>query len=399
MAHACFLLALCLAAADAPAPQSSRAIQYQVQVMEMADPQWRGAFHARLEPVTKTGTPTVWTAAAVVAPNLAGAARTRLGDWAIRAVPGQTARIFRGTERPYLARPATHGARPQVDIIHDGFTAAMTCQSVIDQGIVAHVSLADTRFDSFTTVACPEQTRNASGDTLTRIAPYQVATVDSKTVEGDWMIPTDGVLVLSLGLRSTKGENGEPLVRERLAVVSARAVDADVPQPIAPPAPPRPATVDRSARVAEFSSVSSASPPPPPAVIALALTLASPMTRPIMAPPLPELPSRSLPVPIGPDGAVVPLPPLPEEPVPADDSADPKPTPQLRPPTVAPQPPQDRALNGRWAAPRDSAAARASLQPGAPAARTITIPIRVPLTGPRTIEIRATIVPAGSQPR
>jgi len=125
------------------------------------------------------------------------------------------------------------------------------------------------------------------------------------TLEGEWLIPNDGVLVASLGAHTLDDGHGKAIVRERLILVEAS------------PVPPR-TTVDltqAASRVFTF--------------VTPARTATIPM--PARAP---AMPSRSLPIARHADGTPAPLPPLPEAQVPPTSipgTSEPCATPQTAP--------------------------------------------------------------------
>jgi hypothetical protein len=138
-------------------------------------------------------------------------------------------------------------------------------------------------------------------------------------VAGEWLIPNDGALLVSLGAFTVSDQDGKATVRERLALIEAECVALPV-SPTAAAAvsvPPWPRPV-----AAGYSTTTSAPIAPPVTWL--------PNTLPKIALPVP---SRSLPLPMNAEGHEVSLPPLPEDhapPTAMPGSSDPCATPQTR---------------------------------------------------------------------
>jgi hypothetical protein len=140
-------------------------------------------------------------------------------------------------------------------------------------------------------------------------AQYQVPEIVKDNYKGEWLIPEDSALVLSMGPRTVAGPLNIAQVRERVLIVIARHV----------------LTEDEEARI-ELEPLQQAGFSRPP--------VESPEPKPWM--PTPTAPSRALPQSAGVDGS---LPPLPDDTMhvtPESGEVDPKPTPQMRAPEKKP---------------------------------------------------------------
>ena len=194
--------------------------------------------------------------------------------------------------------------------------------------------------------ACPEAKYPASctGGLLALPAPrpivddvryfVEVPEIGSQEIAGEWLIPKDGILLVSFGPHTIADKDGKAVIRERLAIVEADEAEADAVGPA--PAP----------RAAMWG---------PPAIMAAPIPAAPPMifgdadpggrARPAVPHPaapaaaMPPMPSRSIPQGYHSDGKAADLPPLPPDEADhdeADDSAEPRPSPQTKAPRQQP---------------------------------------------------------------
>ena len=163
--------------------------------------------------------------------------------------------------------------------------------------------------------ACCDESKAKTDDAARRTSfvpetpQVQIPEVGRGAAAGEWLIPDGEVLIVAFGPHTVADAEGKAVVREHLAVISAE--------------------------VAEDATDAVATPPPPQAGIEPAFRPAGEARpeAPRTAAALPELPSRTLPQGIHADGTPAPLPTLPEDEAPAtaaDESAEPRPTPQTR---------------------------------------------------------------------
>ena len=186
----------------------------------------------------------------------------------------------------------------------------------LDQGVLACVVLDESRVAAVHQVAlsenvgakacCASDAAPACGKIASRI---EIPEVVHAAVGGEWLIPNDGVLVLSLGVQTTADAAGRAVVAERLVLIEASAPgDDDVVQ--AALSPPLPDVVSRREAAAAAAGI--------------------PM-------PMPAMPDRSLPQALNAEGQPMPLPPLPE------DRAAPSSLPGSAEPCASPQGSQRKA--------------------------------------------------------
>jgi hypothetical protein len=365
-------------------PRSERAevaITYTVRILEMEGVEWRQAVFARLTPVTRQGPATVWTATRDVRERLI---QNRCKDGAthilqaprIIARTGVPAHMSIRSNRQFVSQVAWNGedsapsAKPEK--VRTGCLATMTGRK-IDQGILIQLVLEDCQIRAVHRVslgrasspgaspgareACCEAERKsdvcqvelnlewsgrspstacAKDASVTKAKAGDIRTVDLEIPEiggheiaGEWLIPNDGILLVSFGPHTAANEDGKAVVRERLGIIEAEAAPGGViPAAIRTLTPlpvPRPEAPDATA---------------------LPQSLPAPVTTVPM--PVPKLPARSIPQGVHADGKPAGLPPLPpdehDEPAVSTESSEPRPSPQLKKQQQA-RPASDQGMN------------------------------------------------------
>ncbi len=66
------------------------------------------------------------------------------------------------------------------------------------------------------------------------VGTIQIPVVDSARVDGEWVIPKEGALIVSLGASRTKGKLVREVTPEELVVIRYRPATGQSPTPIAP---------------------------------------------------------------------------------------------------------------------------------------------------------------------
>jgi hypothetical protein len=341
------LLALSLLGADAPSPPGAPNITFDLRVLEMNGVDWRAAVYPQLQCVTRQGNATVWTAPAEVVKRLQEKAGRVVASPKLRAATGSPAHITDRTSRAFVSGyvryadgPVNHasyvGYAPQVESTREGMAATVTGRK-LDQGVLAQIVLEDSRVTAVHTVGLSEVQEPAKGTSDGKRwekmgVKIQVPEVVKGEVAGEWLIPNDGVLVVSLGVQTVADKEGRAVVRERLALIEARSVDlnATMPTALIPGMSPRPMAVAFTATAPTMPLTPTMPAPPATAV---------PM-------PAPALPSRSLPQPRNAWGMPIALPPLPDDHAPPTSlpgSSEPCATPQLRKPKATEPLPEGRS--------------------------------------------------------
>jgi hypothetical protein len=162
---------------------------------------------------------------------------------------------------------------------------------------------------------------SSSRDEAIHRVSLDVPEIVSQEVAGEWLIPKDGVLLISFGPYTVADSEGKAVIRERLAIIEA-----------AEAAGARIQGTGRAVSSMTLPRLEATVPPPiqPPVPIGKV-----PM-------PVPTLPSRSIPQGLRPDGTAAELPPLPDDEVdePASGSSEPMASPQTKKP-ARPRPAAD----------------------------------------------------------
>ncbi|MHB1558240.1 MAG: hypothetical protein ACYC61_12330 [Isosphaeraceae bacterium] len=190
----------------------------------------------------------------------------------------------------------------------------------------------------------------------------EVPEIDSQEIAGEWLIPNDGILLVSFGPHTVADSAGKAVIRERLAIISAE--ESTTPPPLHAG---NPVTVESSYLINSVTGTPSHSPSPaapkwtvrampvplpatPPAAETKPAPDAVPLPAPVVPPsahlaaPMPPVPSRSIPQGFHADGKVADLPPLPadgdEDDADDDASSEARPSPQARKPRSNTEEPQ-----------------------------------------------------------
>lgn len=228
--------------------------------------------------------------------------------------------------------------------------------------------------------------------------PYlvEVPEIGDQEVAGEWLIPKDGVLLVSFGPHTIADRDGKAVIHERLAIVEA----AESASPIPPPATARPTWSTPSMSVPALPAAASATRPAVPAPAAVAA--------------MPPMPSRSIPQGYHKNGKPAELPVLPEDAAEADtdtddDSAETRPTPQSKKPRPAGEsapakPESDAAMKKtQYVVPSSFPVIPTLFQPAPTVGLQFLVPIkpiaiRLPFNRRMEIEVYGRIVRAETMP-
>lgn len=318
------LFALSMLGAEGPGPQETYPIAYEVRFLKMNGLEWRGTFYSHLQPVATQGGTTVWTSDRETTRKLAETDSRVTKAPRVNAMPRSPVTIVDRASRKVASGvtrladgPFDHATRvaytPNYQVLSEGSMITMSGRK-LDQGILACVVIDETRVAAVHHVTLTE-TVGAKGcceAACDKIAPrLDVPEIAHASVEGEWLIPNGGALVVSLGAHTAADETGKAVVSERLVVIEARLVGDDT---------------SNQANLTHESSLD----PRPHAKPAAAPGVPMPM-------PMPAMPSRSMPQARAADGSPMPLPPLPEAP-PAPSSL-----PGTSEPCASPQMPHPKA--------------------------------------------------------
>jgi hypothetical protein len=328
MNHALGLLALLLVGQECPLNREAPDITYDVRVLTLPNLEWRGTYFERLQRVATQGGAAVWTASRATAEELAGLDPAGVKGPSVTASSQCVAHISDRANHKVatgLTRladgPFNHATKvayaPSFEEIREGYALTISGRK-IDQGVLMYVVLDDTRVSTVHHVklsecvaggksCCAEEAGAKSccakedGDKCseaTAATAIPVPEVVHTAVTGEWLIPNDSTLVVSLGAQTVPGDEGQAVTSERLVLIEARpAVDSGVKKASVSVTPPSPTVFI---------------PMPMSMPMTMPMTIPMPMTTHRMMP-MPAMPSRSLPEALSADGRLHPLPPLPEE--------------------------------------------------------------------------------------
>ncbi len=378
-------------------------ISYEVRVVDTPAAEWREAFYRHCKRVGREGRSTVWTveektAAAMLDRQLG----LRVATSVVQAPEGQPA--FAGASATIDTRharafvvdvdrvadgPVDHAPRlaspPSVDEIREGTTVSINGRTTA-AGVRAHVKLDSTWVGHVAQAKTTETIQNKEYGKTSVTAGVELPQVVEAKVEGDYEIPRDQMLLVSLGTATTVDARNQPVVMERLMMIAARPIVTEAEEARLGRHP-----VDGRVRPAKAEAAA----PTQDAFVKAHLDLLAAFEKATERKKMPPLPSRSLLMPIGPDGKVVDLPPLPDDLV-AEAGA----TESTSGPQASPQARMVRPLMRV-----DAKVAPARLEPAPAGVSTLRLDgrelasgrsqiLRIPLGGVLVIELRARLVPA-----
>jgi hypothetical protein len=253
MAMGSGLLALALMAADGPSCSPEETTTYQVKVLTLDGLDWRTTAYSRLTPVARQGTSAIWTADKTLATALAERASSVTTGGKILAC-GEAV-LSQGRSVSYVAamdrvadgpinQSTAIAFMPRPERIEERFAIRIAGRK-LDQGVLTRLTLEETHIDVLHSVNQSEslkpenskvkKTRISSEaqsierslgvaepetEALTMLTgQVQIPEVSQTRIDGEWLIPKDGVLLISLGVKTIADEAGKAVVRERLAVI------------------------------------------------------------------------------------------------------------------------------------------------------------------------------------
>lgn len=315
------LFVVALLGAESAPHQGTPPIEYRVKLVEMDGLKWRESLYVRFQPVARQGSYMVWTADRDTAKALVDQASRVLMNPQVLAESGGVAAYTQRTTRKVASQLTRHADGPVDHALAVAYTTNHEdlregCQFTmsgrkLDQGMLVKMVVEELRVAAVHQVKLTEHvTDHENKDRPVTLNPQlEVPEVVRASLEGEWLIPNEGVLVASLGAHTLADAHGKAVVRERLLVVEAAPVSAR--------------TVLSGSNTASrvFTYVAPAR----------AVTIPMPARD---SAPVPAVPSRSLPMARNAEGVPVPLPPLPEAPVPPSSipgTTEPCATPQTAP--------------------------------------------------------------------
>ena len=253
--------------------KSGPIIGFEVRDIRVSSPEWRGKLILRMQPVTRQEGTAVWSldpagfkelldlcqadprSNVLQAPTMSA----RVGDPA-RMTSEETHQYVASVKRVADGPPnrATKLAfEPQLDKVHNGVRVNVLSSQIKGQNLFARVVIDENRLVAIHMVkyteavqpkpgADPEVSRASFLDRLNPNhgpraaainATIQVPEVDSRRVEGEWLIPSDGALLVSLGPRALH-ERGfqQKGYEEHLIAITARPLAEPAQAPVQRPA-------------------------------------------------------------------------------------------------------------------------------------------------------------------
>lgn len=310
------ILAAAVLAADSPPEGAAPRVSYDVKFLEMSGLEWRSGLYLRLEPVSRQGAATVWTASSDVVPLLVQCAKSCTNAPTQSADADAQAVFFDRSARKVVTEvkraadgPVNHasyvGYAPKVKLEPEGVSTSISGRK-LDQGVLAKVAMIDRQILEVHPLVLTEARESSTGSKGEKMSvTLEVPEIAGCEVAGEWLIPNDGVLVVSFGAHTTADKEGKATVRERLAVIAAKP------------------STDGAAMRTGYAL---------PAAVAPRFHWTVP-ALPMPSMPSAVMPSRSLPQAMSAGGAPTPLPPLPEEVAPPTafpDSLEPCASPQSK---------------------------------------------------------------------
>jgi hypothetical protein len=246
-----------------PVGPNAPLIAFEIRELRLGSPDWRGRLLPKLEEMDRREGVAVWAideAALTELLQLCQAdARSNLVSAPKMVVPvGQPARMTNEETVQYVASIKRHADaapgqaskvafEPRVGEVHSGVRVNVLSSRLKGQVLFARVTIDENRLLKLHTVPYTESMfkkveieshpgkgpihdrlhRNIGLQQQAITAQIQVPEVESRRAEGDWLIPSAGALVVSMGPRSrTLGLGLGTAFQEQLIVITARPVAA-----------------------------------------------------------------------------------------------------------------------------------------------------------------------------
>jgi hypothetical protein len=213
-------------------------VSFEVRDFHVSSPDWRGKFLPRLQVITREQGSVVWildqAAYEQLIENCAADPRSNVIQAPRMLAPiGGPARMSSEETVHYVAAvkrvadgPPNQATRlafePQTDKIHIGVRVNVLSSELKERALYARMVIEENRLVTFHTATYSELVRPKGGadsgvvrtSLLDRLNPtrgpapaavkaaIQVPEVNSRRIEGEWLIPSTGALLVSLGPRS-----------------------------------------------------------------------------------------------------------------------------------------------------------------------------------------------------
>ncbi|QEH33335.1 hypothetical protein OJF2_18360 [Aquisphaera giovannonii] len=262
------------AAAPQPRPSAAvapgaapKAISFEIREIAVASPEWRGKLMPNLNPVGRQEAATAWMVDAAgfkqwledcqadTRCNVLQAPRmiVRVGEPA-RMTNEEAHKYVASLKRVADAAPGKASQiafQPQVEEVHNGVRVNILSSQVRDGRVFAQVSVEENRLLGIYTTNYKETVAPRPGEDpgvvrasfVDRIMPnhgpqpaaiaatIQVPEVDSRRIDGRWMIPAEGALLVSMGPRPSHEKSLRKGYSERLVAITARPTNEEPEKP------------------------------------------------------------------------------------------------------------------------------------------------------------------------
>ncbi len=301
------------APAASPVVDSGHEIYCEVRMMTVEGLGWRSTAYSRMKPAARQGAATIWTADRSIKAALEAmskgksitAPKVTLFDDQLGSIRSDNTQDYiRHLER--VSDGPINGAsqlsfQPEAATICEGFSAEFAGHR-FDQGVMTKVKINESHVGALHTLLLHEEIKPAPAALPASITPadlarhivqtmvfpkqsklattVQVPEVHTSKVEGEWFVPNDSILLVSMGVNTVADAEGKAKVQERLAILDfarpcdeGRTVQASL----------TPACQGETVAVASYNTLN-----------------------------MPAVPDRSLPEAFDQDGQAFELPPLPE---------------------------------------------------------------------------------------
>ena len=235
-------------------------VDFQIRDIRASNPGWRGRLILKLQPVARDEGCAVWSLDAAGVKELLELFQADTRSNVLQA-PKMTARIgdparmtseeavqYVASLRRVADGPPNQSTRlafePLVDKVHSGVRVNILSSQLKDRKLFAKVVIQENRLMAVHTVRYTETVQPKPGtdpevtktSLLDRLNPnhgshpaainatIQVPEVDTRRIEGEWLIPSDGALLVSLGPRGQHERGFLKAYEEHLIAISARPV-------------------------------------------------------------------------------------------------------------------------------------------------------------------------------
>jgi hypothetical protein len=244
------------------AARGGPAISFEIREITVASPEWRGTFQRSLQPVARQEGSAVWALDAAGIQELLAQCRADPRCRVTQAPPmiariGEPVRMSSETVHSYVAHlkhisdaTPSQGTQiafqPEVDKVHSGLRVSVLSSELKGQALYAKILVEENRLQAMHTAkytwgvqskpqADPAVARASLLNLLNPAqgaessifnATIQVPEVDSRRVEGKWLVPGEGALLVSLGARTRHDGVLKRQYEEKLIAITARPAGA-----------------------------------------------------------------------------------------------------------------------------------------------------------------------------